>query len=76
MEDVSKQGLEGSIIKVDDRLVTNHLNELMVETVEQTLNGLLEAEADKLCRAERYERTEKRLDRCAGSYERKLHAKC
>ena len=75
MEDVSRQGLEGSIIKVDDRLVTNHLNELVVETVEQTLNGLLEAEADKLCGAERYERSAERVDTRAGSYERKLHTK-
>jgi len=29
-------------------------------TVEETLNALLDAEADHLCRAERYERTEAR----------------
>jgi putative transposase len=55
--------------------VTNHLNEIVLETVEQTLNGLLEAEADQLCGAERYERSENRLDTKAGSYERKLHTK-
>ncbi len=75
MENISKEGMEGSIIKVDERLVTNHLNELVLETVEQTLNGLLEAEADKLCGAERYERSAERVDTRAGSYERKLHTK-
>ncbi len=49
MEDVYKEGLAGSIIKIYEDLVTNHLNEIVVETVEQTLNGLLEAEADQLC---------------------------
>jgi transposase-like protein len=75
MEDVNKEALEGSIIKIDERMVTNHLNEIVLETVEQTLNGLLEAEADKLCGAERYERSEHRLNTRAGSYERKLHTK-
>lgn len=75
MQDVNKEGLEGSIIKIDEKLVTNHLNEIVLETVEQTLNGLLEAEADQLCGAERYERSENRLDTRAGSYERKLHTK-
>jgi putative transposase len=75
MQDINKEGAEGSIIKIDEKLVTNHLNEIVLETVEQTLNGLLEAEADQLCGAERYERSENRLDTRAGSYERKLHTK-
>ncbi len=72
---ISKESLEGSIIKIDERLVSNHLNELVLNTVEQTLNGLLEAEADQLCGAERYERTADRIDTRAGSYQRKLHTK-
>ena len=55
--------------------MANHLNEIVFETVEQTLNGLLEAEADQLCGAERYERNENRLDTRAGFHERKLHTK-
>jgi len=31
-------------------------------TVEETLNGLLDAEADRLCGARKYERTEGRKD--------------
>ena len=44
-------------------------------TVEETLNAMLDAEADRLCRAERYERTEARKDTRAGSYERHLQTK-
>ena len=42
-------------------------------TVEETLNALLNAEADRLCGAGRYERTQGRQDTRAGSYERSLH---
>lgn len=41
--------------------------------VEETLNALLDAEADRLCNACRYERTEARRDIRAGGYERKIH---
>jgi putative transposase len=74
MENVIRDGLQDAI-KIDDKLVTNHLNEIVLETVEQTLNGLLDAEANRLCGAERYQRSEHRLDTRAGSYERKLHTK-
>jgi transposase-like protein len=39
------------------------------------LNAQLEAEADGLCNAGRYERCEARRDRHAGHYERKLPTK-
>jgi putative transposase len=41
----------------------------------ETLNALLEAEADRLCNAQRYERSEARRDTRAGHYERKLQTK-
>ena len=44
-------------------------------TVEEALNALLDAEADRLCGADRYERSEGRKDRCAGSYQRSLDTK-
>jgi putative transposase len=43
--------------------------------VEETLNARLDAEADRLCRAERYERTEACKDTRAGSYPRHLQTK-
>lgn len=41
-------------------------------TVEETLNGLLDAEAGEMCRAQRYERSPERIDTRAGHYTRKL----
>ena len=44
-------------------------------TVEETLNALLDAEADRLCNAQRYERSDARRDTRAGHYERGLQTK-
>lgn len=74
MENGIKEGLQDAI-KIDEKLVENHLNEIVLETVENTLNGLLDAEADRLCGAERYQRIESRKDTRAGTYERKLQTK-
>jgi transposase-like protein len=41
-------------------------------TVEETLNTMLDAEADQLCGVGRCERSEARRDTRAGSYERTL----
>jgi Transposase, Mutator family len=41
-------------------------------TVEETLNALLDAEADRLCNAQCYDRSAARRDTRAGHYERKL----
>ena len=41
-------------------------------TVEETLNTMLDAEADQLCGAARYERSQARQDTWAGSSERTL----
>ena len=43
--------------------------------VEETLNALLDAEADRLCNAQRYERSEARRAARAGHYERDLQTK-
>jgi transposase-like protein len=53
----------------------DHLGELVRGTVEETLNSLLDAEADALCGAQRYERSPERTDYRAGSYDRKLHTR-
>lgn len=64
-----------NIIRVDEDEVRIHVEEVVRRSVEETLNGLLDAEADQLCRAARYERTADRVDTRAGSYERKLVTK-
>jgi len=44
-------------------------------TVEETLNQLLDAEAERMCNAEKYQRTEARKDTRAGKYQRKLQTR-
>ena len=65
----------GQIIRIDQEHLTDHLGKIVRGTVEETLNALLEAEADQLCQASRYERTETRKDTRAGHYNRKLSTK-
>jgi transposase-like protein len=63
----------GKIIKIDEGQVRAHVGEVVRTAVEETLNTLLSEEADRLCNARRYERTEGRKDTRAGHYNRKLH---
>lgn len=63
------------VIHIDETKIQDHLGELVRGTVEETLNNLLDAEADKLCNAGRYERTAARQDTRAGHYERGLQTK-
>jgi putative transposase len=65
----------GSVVQIDDGKIQAHLDEVVRNTVEETLNALLDAEADQLCGARRYERSEGRKDTRAGSYERQLQTK-
>ena len=46
------------VIQIDEGKIQAHLGEVVGSTVEETLNALLDAEADRLCQAERYERSE------------------
>src|SRR6187455_2835838 len=63
----------GEVIQIDEARIRDHLGEMVRGTVEETLNALLDAEADRLCGAGRYERSQGRQDTRAGSYERSLH---
>jgi putative transposase len=63
--------LEG-VFRIEEEKIRSHVGEVVRETVEQTLNGLLQAEADELCGAKRYARSPERLDTRAGHYDRKL----
>ena len=59
-------------IKINEKEIGDHLNQLVRQSVEDTLNSLLDAEADAICNAGRYQRSPDRLDTRAGSYKRKL----
>ncbi len=76
MSSVANGTAEGlNLVQVDEAQVRAHLDQLVRRTVEETLNGLLDAEADRLCRAKRYERSPERADTRAGHYERRLETK-
>lgn len=66
------KGRDGKIVRIDEGEIRSHLSEVVRGTVEETLNAMLDAEADRLCRARRYERSGERRDTRAGHYERKL----
>jgi transposase-like protein len=63
------------VIKIDSAQIHSHLDSMVRSTVEETLNKLLDEEADRLCNAGRYEHNEDRTDSRAGHYTRKLHVK-
>ncbi|MBB4316286.1 transposase-like protein [Roseospira marina] len=65
----------GQVIQIDEGRIRDHLGEMVRGTVEEALNAMLDAEADRLCGAARYERSESRRDTRAGCYERALHTK-
>jgi len=69
---MSENRSQGRIISINEGLVKSQLGEVVRETVEDTLNKLLDAEADELCGARRYERSKDRIDTRAGHYERNL----
>jgi len=62
-------------LQVDEGKLRGHVDEVVRSSVEETLNGLLDAEADHICRAQRYERSPDRVNGRAGHYERKLETK-
>jgi transposase-like protein len=64
-----------NVIKINEAQIKDHLGQMVRSTVEDTLNDMLNAEADQLCNAKRYERTNARTDGRAGHYKRKLHTK-
>jgi transposase-like protein len=74
MDDSTPKSLS-KVIQIDESRIRDHLGEIVRDTVEETLNGMLDAEADRLCQAQRYERNADRTDTRAGHYQRKLHTK-
>ena len=75
MKKDSTKSREGKIIQINEEQIKDHLGEMVRGTVEETLNGMLEQEADQLVGAGRYERAESRKDTRAGHYNRNLETK-
>ena len=64
-----------NVVQIDEEELQNHLSQVVLTTVEDTLNQMLDAEAEALVGAARYERNAERADYRSGSYSRKLHTK-
>ena len=62
--------MSGNIIQLNDKFIQSELKTLVKNSVEETLNALLDAEADKLVQAERYARDTARQGYRAGHYDR------
>ena len=62
-----------NVVQIDETKIKTHLGTLVRDSVEDTLNALLDAEADAMCGAQRYEHSPDRIDTRAGSYNRKFH---
>ncbi len=60
------------IVQLNEQVIKSELKELVRQSVQEVLNSLLDAEADRLTNAHKYERTEGRQDTRAGHYTRKL----
>jgi transposase-like protein len=65
--------MEKKIVDMNERLIKEHYGTIVKDTVEQTLNSMLEA--DQLSNTDRYDHTEVHKDTRAGYYKRSLHIK-
>ena len=72
---MSKNKIVKKLLKVNEDEVKNYLDKQVRDSVETTINTMLDAEADALCGAKRYERSPERTDFRAGHYDRKLLTK-
>lgn len=64
-----------NIIQINEENVKSKLEKIVKETVEETLNRMLDEEADLICNAKRYEHSEERNGVRAGYYKRDIHLK-
>lgn len=64
--------MSNKIIQLNEGIIKDELKELVRSSVEETLNGLLEQEAQQLTQAAKYERTQERQGYRSGHYERNL----
>lgn len=62
--------MSDNIIKLNQELIHTELKDLVKNSVEETLNAMFDAEADRLVNAERYARDEDRKGYRAGHYDR------
>lgn len=62
--------MSSNIIQLNEELIKNNLKDLVRNSVEETLNALLDHEVDELVNAEKYERSGERKGYRSGHYDR------
>ena len=62
--------MSNPIVSLDEQAVKDELRELVRKTIEETINAMLDEEADQLIGAAPYERTDERAAYRAGHYDR------
>ena len=62
--------MSDNIIQLNQELIHNELKDLVRSSVEETLNALLDHEAEELVNAEKYERSDDRKGYRSGHYSR------
>lgn len=70
---LGKEGtVQAPIITLDEETLKAEMREVVRKTVEEVINGILDAQADELVNASRYERTDERQAYRSGHYTRGL----
>ena len=64
--------MSNNIVQFNEEIIKGQIKELVRGSVEETLNELLEAEAEKLTQTARCERSEARQGYRSGHYDRNL----
>ena len=64
------QQKKAPVIQINQEVLHNNLSDYVRKNLEDVLNELPDAEADRLCHAKRYERNAERASTRAGSYKR------
>lgn len=64
--------MQAPIITLDEETLKGELRDLVRKTVEEVINGILDAQADEMVNAKRYERTDERQAYRSGHYTRGL----
>ena len=64
------QQKKAPVIQINQEVLHNNLSDYVRKNLEDVLNELPDAEADRLCHAKRYERNTERASTRAGSYKR------
>ena len=75
MDEKPEARLMAQVIQIDEARLRDRPGEMVRGTVEEALNAMLDAEADRLCGAGCYARSEPRKSKRDGNYERSLETR-